>query len=173
MQVQSYGEGALWHHFYNGLPDHIKDKVSHIGKPPTLFKLHSLAQSIEVYYWEHKSKINYQAKPSISPPSKSNKTSATSSMNSGGSKASPDVKEKTSTSTSSTPKPDPTLKLGSDSKLTSNEQKCHFNNKLCMFCRAGGHMAKDCPKSTSRASKGHSATITPETKLEDSLESKK
>ena len=34
-------------------------------------------------------------------------------------------------------------------------------------------MAKDCLKSTSRASKGHSMTTTLETKLEDSSESKK
>ena len=94
-------------------------------------------------------------------------------MNSGGSKASPDVKGKTSTTTSSTPKPDLMLKLGSDGKLTFYEQKRCFDNKLCMFCGAGGHMAKDCLKSTSRASKGRSATTTPETKPEDSSESKK
>ena len=42
-QVWGYGEGALRHHFYNGLPDRIKDEVSCVGKPPTLSKLHSLA----------------------------------------------------------------------------------------------------------------------------------
>ena len=123
-QVWSYREGALRHHFYNGLPDHIKDEVSCVGKPPTLSELHSLAQLIDVHYWERKSEINCQAKPSAAPPSKSNKTPTTSSTNSGGSKASPDVKGKTSTSTSSTPKPDLTSKLGSDGKLTSNERKC-------------------------------------------------
>ena len=126
-----------------------------------------------MHYWECKSKINCQVKPSAAPSSKSDKTPATSSMNSGASKASSDVKGKTSTSTSSTPKPDLISKLGSDGKLTSDEQKHHFNNKLCMFCRAGGHMAKDCLKSTSRAFKSHSVTTTPETKLEDSSESKK
>ena len=63
IQVWGYGEGALRHHFYNGLPDRIKDKVSCVGKPPTLSKLCSLAQLIDVCYWEHKSKINCQAKP--------------------------------------------------------------------------------------------------------------
>ena len=111
MQVQGYGEGVLWHHFYNGLLNCIKDKVSCIGKPPTLSELHSLVQLIDVCYWEHKSKINCQAKPSTTPPSKSNKTPATSSMNSGGSKASPNVKGKTSTTTSTTSKPDLTSKL--------------------------------------------------------------
>ena len=28
LQVRGYGEGALRHHFYNGLPDQIKDKIS-------------------------------------------------------------------------------------------------------------------------------------------------
>ena len=41
-QVWSYGEGALQHYFYNSLPDCIKDKVSCVGKPPTLSKLCSL-----------------------------------------------------------------------------------------------------------------------------------
>ena len=126
-----------------------------------------------MWYWECKSEINCQVKPSIAPPFKSNKTPATSSMNSGDSKASSNVKGKTPTTTSATPKPDFMLKLGSDGKLTSNKRKHCFDNKLCMFCGAGGHMVKDCPKSTSRASKGHSVTTTPETKLEDSLESKK
>ena len=38
-QIRGYGEGALWHHFYNGLPDHIKDEISHAGKPTTLSNL--------------------------------------------------------------------------------------------------------------------------------------
>ena len=126
-----------------------------------------------MHYWKHKSEINHQAKPSTAPPSKSDKTLATSSMNSSGSKASPNVKGKTSTTITSTPKPDLMSKLGSDSKLTSDERKHRFDNKLYMFCRAGGHMVKDCLKSTSRASKGHSATTTLETKLDDSSESKK
>ena len=29
-QVWSYGEGALQHHFYNSLPDCIKDEVSYV-----------------------------------------------------------------------------------------------------------------------------------------------
>ncbi|KAG6330077.1 hypothetical protein ID866_9012 [Astraeus odoratus] len=28
-QVHGYREGALYHMFYNGLPDHIKDKIAH------------------------------------------------------------------------------------------------------------------------------------------------
>ena len=71
-------------------------------------------------YWKCKSKINHQVKPSTTPLSKSDKTPTTSSTNSGGSKASLNVKGKTTTSTS-TPKPDLMSKLDSNGKLTSNE----------------------------------------------------
>ncbi|KAG6327249.1 hypothetical protein ID866_11840 [Astraeus odoratus] len=30
-QLQGYGDGALHHHFYTGLPDHIKDEICCIG----------------------------------------------------------------------------------------------------------------------------------------------
>jgi hypothetical protein len=32
-QVCRWGDGALYHQFYNGLPAHIKDKISRMGKP--------------------------------------------------------------------------------------------------------------------------------------------
>ncbi|KAG6326426.1 hypothetical protein ID866_12663, partial [Astraeus odoratus] len=35
-QVCGYGEGALRHMFYNGLPDRIKDEIACVGKPPRL-----------------------------------------------------------------------------------------------------------------------------------------
>jgi hypothetical protein len=38
-QIQGYGEGALRHHFYNGLPDRIKDEIFRVGKPSTLSDL--------------------------------------------------------------------------------------------------------------------------------------
>ncbi|KAG6326010.1 hypothetical protein ID866_13079, partial [Astraeus odoratus] len=46
-QVCGYGEGALHHMFYNGLPDCIKDEITH---------------GIDACYWEHKSEIACQAK---------------------------------------------------------------------------------------------------------------
>ncbi|KAG6325814.1 hypothetical protein ID866_13275, partial [Astraeus odoratus] len=46
-QVRGYGEGALHHMFYNRLPDHIKDKITH---------------GIDARYWECKSEIARQAK---------------------------------------------------------------------------------------------------------------
>ncbi|KAG6326657.1 hypothetical protein ID866_12432, partial [Astraeus odoratus] len=68
-QVCGYGEGALCHMFYNGLPDHIKDKITHIGKPPGLINLHTMAQGIDACYWEHKSEIACQTKTNPQPSS--------------------------------------------------------------------------------------------------------
>jgi len=51
-QIRGYGDGALHHHFYTGLPDRIKDKISRIGKPRTLNGLRVLTQEIDARYWE-------------------------------------------------------------------------------------------------------------------------
>ncbi|KAG6328231.1 hypothetical protein ID866_10858 [Astraeus odoratus] len=48
-QLQGYRDGALHHHFYTGLPDHIKDEICHIGKPWTLGELHLLAQEVDAH----------------------------------------------------------------------------------------------------------------------------
>jgi hypothetical protein len=56
-------------------------------------------------------------------------------------------------------------KLGKDSKLMQQEQKHQYDNNLCLFCRQTGHMAKECLKSLSSASKGRAAKTT-ETKSE-------
>jgi hypothetical protein len=75
-------------------------------------------------------------------------------------------------SSSSGTKADLTTKLGKDGKLTTTEHKHHFNNKLCMFCGLAGHIAKDCLKSTSWASKGHTSVTTPDDQPEVSSETK-
>ena len=110
---------------------------------------------------------------SKSAPNKSSTSTYTSSY----SAAPKDTKESkgkaANISGSSRGKPDLTTKLGKDSKLTAAEQKNRFDNKLCMFCSLAGHIAKDCPKSTSQASKGHTVATTPETKPEVSSKTKR
>ena len=49
-QVRGYGEGALQHHFYNGLPEWLKDEIAHVGKPHSLHDMWVLAQQIDVRY---------------------------------------------------------------------------------------------------------------------------
>ena len=51
-------------------------------------------------------------------------------------------------------------KLGKDGKLTQQERQRRLDNNLCIFCGCTGHMAKECPKSTSAASKAKARAST-------------
>ena len=161
-QVHSYGDGALCHIFYSGLPDHIKDEISCIGKPCTLNGYHTLVQTINARYWERKSEILCQTKNSSLLPTSNSKSSTSSSDSKGKSKEKDnkskgsDNKSKGSSSSSSTSKSttsDAPPHLGKDGKLTEEEHQQHIKDKLCMFCGQPGHMAKDCPKSSSKSAK--------------------
>ena len=50
--ITGWDNRALRHQFYRGLPAHIKDEASRVGKPITLPELRALAQSIDGRYWE-------------------------------------------------------------------------------------------------------------------------
>ena len=161
-QVCGYGDGALRHIFYSSLPDCIKDEISHVRKPRTLNGYRTLVQTIDARYWKCKSEISCQTKnPSLSSTSNS-KSSASSSDSKGKSKEKDNKrkgsenKSKGSSSSSSTSKsatPNAPSHLGKDGKLTEEEHQQHIKDKLCMFCGQPGHMAKDCPKSTSKSTK--------------------
>jgi len=86
-QVRGYGDGTLHHIFYSGLPDRIKDKISHVGKPRTLDGYCTLAQTIDARYWERKSEVAHQTKTSM--------TSMSNSTSKGNSSTSSDSKGKT------------------------------------------------------------------------------
>jgi hypothetical protein len=160
-QVRGYGEGALRHHFYYGLPDRIKDEISRVGKPASLYDLRDLAQSIDARYWERKSEVSRQVNPTTSsksvernvdkPSFKSTNPSTPTSTSStfSGSKASKGKEP----SDKPAPTSDLSSKLGRDGKLTKEERQRRFENKLCMFCGKPGHVAKDCNRASSRAAK--------------------
>ncbi|KAG6326191.1 hypothetical protein ID866_12898, partial [Astraeus odoratus] len=169
-QVHGYGEGALRHMFYNGLLDCIKDEIAHIGKPPQLIDLHTMAQGIDMCYWEHKSEIACQNK-SIPQPSSSSKQSSSGGSSSKQSNTSSSASSSSSAGkgknpqcpSSSTPKssdsstPDLLGIIGKDGKLTAMEHLHHMKNLLCLFCGLPGHSAKDCPRSTSHVAKACAA----------------
>ena len=161
-QVHGYGDGALCHIFYSGLPDCIKDEISRVGKPCTLNGYHTLAQTIDARYWERKSEISCQTKTSSLSSTSNSKSSASSSDSKGKSKEKDnkskgsDNKSKGSSSSSGTSKsttPDAPSHLRKDGKLTEEEHQWCIKDKLCMFCGQPGHMVKDCPKSTSKSAK--------------------
>jgi len=158
-QVRGYGDGALCHIFYSGLPDRIKDEISHIGKPRTLDGYRTLTQTINARYWEHKSEVVCQIKSSTSSSSNSaSKGTTSTSSDSKGKTKEKDNKNKSSdkSKSSSGVKPassETPAHLGKDGKLTEEEHQWCIKDKLCMFCGQPSHMARDCPKSTSKSSK--------------------
>ncbi|KAG6326951.1 hypothetical protein ID866_12138 [Astraeus odoratus] len=145
---------ALHHHFYTGLPDHIKDEICRVGKPRTLGELCLLAQEVDARYWERKEEIQCQPK-SIAPTGKQANPGNNSTQDSGRNKPTSDKTPKTGSNNSSTP--DLSNKLGKDGKLTAAECKRCFDLNLCMFCGGNGHFSDKCPKKEAKA-KAHAAT---------------
>ena len=153
-QVQGYGDGALWHYFYNGLPDQIKDKLNRIGKPWSLDGLHALMQEINAHYWECKDKIQWAGKSQTTMTTKPSGSGGTLTSRNGNEKSKsgdPTTSPPSKTSFSRSSKLDLNDKLGKDGKLTAAERKCHLNNNLCMFCRETGHFTDKCSKKSSKA----------------------
>ena len=154
-QLRGYGEAALRHKFYTGLPDRIKDEICRTGKPRNLEDLQALAQDIDARYWECKDEIARQTKSN--PVTSSNTTGNTSNRKatSSGNLSQPSASSSSSSGSKPAGKtPDISNKLGRDGKLMSEECQRRFDKGLCMFCGVSGHLAKECPKLGSRAAKG-------------------
>src|SRR5258708_11466061 len=47
-----WGEQALRFQFYDGLPEHLKDRLAMLGKPDSLRKLVQVTQHYDNLYWE-------------------------------------------------------------------------------------------------------------------------
>ncbi|KAG6327124.1 hypothetical protein ID866_11965 [Astraeus odoratus] len=129
-ESQGYRDGTLHHHFYTGLPNHIKD------------------EEVDARYWECKEEIQCQPK-SIASTSKQANPRNNSTQDSSQNKSTSDKTQKASSNNLSTP--DLSNKLGKDSKLTAAEQKRHFDLNLCMFCGGNGHFLDKCPKKEAKA----------------------
>jgi Domain of unknown function (DUF4939) len=165
-----WGQAALRRQFYIRLPSRIKDEIARVGKPDTLIKLCELSQGIDARYWERHSEISREntstskAEKSSEKMNKLNNKSDKKSDNSGqkktpgnsSSSSSSNTTNHSRSSNNSTNKKstlDLPEKLGKDGKLMPQECQCCMDGNLCLFCGKGGHMAKDCTKATSSASK--------------------
>ena len=141
-----WGENALQYQFYAGLPNRIKDQIANVRKPATLMDLRTLAQNIDHRYWEHKSKVSHESKPSTSnPQTKPSTSTSSSSTYHPYTKSSSSSASSLKASLSSYKKPD-ILHLLSEGKLSDSKQQRWIKENLCMYCGASGHTAKDCRK---------------------------
>jgi ribosomal protein L40E len=118
-----------------------------------------LAQTIDSRHWERKEEIARDLARTSSSSKPSGPSKSGSANPSSDNKKSAPNKSSTSSSPSTPKRPDLSDKLGKDGKLTPAERKRRFDNKLCMFCGFSGHMAKDCRKSGSSASKARAANV--------------
>ncbi|KIN95633.1 hypothetical protein M404DRAFT_33998 [Pisolithus tinctorius Marx 270] len=145
---------VLHHHFYSGLPDHIKD------------------EEIDAHYWECKEEIQWASKHQGSSTSSNNKSRGSTNNNqpktsqekaktgnNNNSGSSPKMaSSKPGNNNSNSSKPEPS-KLRKDGKLTPEECKHCMEGNLCMFCGGPGHFADKCPKKAAKA-KAHTVATT-------------
>ena len=167
-----WGDSALRRQFYRGLPSRIKDEIARVGKPDSLTHLRTLSQSINSRYWERRSEVARETPPTSKPersndkgkgnPNNNPAPNADKNKNNSGGKSNNSGSGNSGSSSSNQKKPasDLSSKLGKDGKLTQQERQRRFEQNLCLFCGRTGHVAKECPKSTSSASKARSATAT-------------
>ena len=147
----------------------IKNDLVHHDKPTMLSDLRKLVQAIDSRYWERKAEVSHENasgtsdnKSEKSDHSKTEKGKGSSkSKQKDSNSSSGSTSSKGSASESKKSNPDLSSKLRKDGKLTPQERQCRLNKNLCLFCGASGHMAKDCPKSTSAAAKARAASTTP------------
>jgi Zinc knuckle len=173
-----WGDAPLRHAYYKGLPDRIKDSLVHVEKPKNLQALRLAAQHIDVRYWERRSEKSRE--PPAKSDNKNDKSNNTSDNNNKSHKSksgnkgnnssnSGNKSSNTGSNTGNQKKPDLSDKLGKDGKLTPEERQRRFDNNLCMFCGRSGHVAKDCPKSSSSSAKTKARSAKADTaKVEES-----
>jgi len=177
-----WGEAALRRQAYNGLAKRIKDDMVHHDKPNTLAGLRKLVQAIDARYWERRNEVSRETRAS---GSSGNKSEPKSDSNKSDNKSGKGFSKQKNTNSGSTqgkgstseqkkaPTPDLSSKLGKDGKLTPQERQRRLDNKLCLFCGTSGHVAKDCPKSTSASSKARASKTEQDKSASTGSDSKK
>lgn len=170
----SWGDAALRHRFYDGLPPRLKDDLCRgEGKPKDLPGMRLKAQTADARHWERVQERSREGNSTQKP--NQSKTSANPSSSASGNtnnnqKSQSDGKNFQSSGSAKTPfgsgsKPDLTGKLDSKGKLTSKERQYRIDNNLCLFCGKKGHHVPDCnlaKASAAKAAKARAATTAPE-----------
>ena len=161
--ITGWDNHTLWHQFCRGLPGHIKNEVSWVGKPATLLELRTLVQQNNGCYWERGSQPTDKANKSQNQQSSSSSNNYQNTH-----QKQPFVPCDTGSSSQNSTKKTSDLndKIGKVGKLTTAERARQFANNLCLFCGGVGHTMKECPRTSSFATKvkGRAVKAQPKTK---------
>ena len=161
----AWGDAALRHQFYRGLPDRLKDEMAKMGYENTLMGVRNAAQRLDQRYWTRElekrrdSNDTDHPKSTNKPKAKSFNSKSNFSGNKSKSTNSRSSSNQFSDSRPSTSKPKPAYasKLGSDGKITQAEKDRRRKEGLCLYCGGKGHNVENCKKrpaeSNAKASK--------------------
>lgn len=171
-----WGDSALRHQFYEGLPRRIKDDMVHHAYVNTLHGIKSVARLIDARYWKREGEKEREREHDKgsgggsgggSGPGPTSGNTGRSGKTSGGKKGSSNKNSSTAATSrskgsgkqpdnqasgkaaeaSNKPKRKPYAdKLDSRGKLKPEERERRKKLGLCMFCGGSGHSAEDCKK---------------------------
>lgn len=179
-----WGDAALRYSFYSGLCSRLKDDITQHGKPKRLTLMKQAAQTYDARYWERRGETRRNNPANSGGNSSQNKGNSASAPKAASTPApqpaaapnnnrnassgapqrqgNPSAKSGSGNSGGAKPssnRPDLSSKLGKNGKLTPQERERRMKEGLCLFCGQSGHMARDCPRSTSSAFKARAAQL--------------
>lgn len=184
-----WDEEALYHRYYSGLADRIKDTLALREKPKTLRLLREAAQLLDGRHWERHVESQRSDKNSSSRDKSDHKGKSKDKKNRQSDKKQSDNKSKSNSSNSnsnnnnnnksgsSSSRPDkktPDLSdvLGKDGKLKPEERQRRLEKNLCLRCGSSGHMADACTKGKTTSKARATTTTTTESTNSESSDSK-
>ena len=190
--ITGWGDRALRHQFYEGLPSRIKDEMVHQNYVNDLAGVKTIAHRIDARYWHREAeKARERARnPSGAGHSSGNTRTGQSNPPASGTprndRANSGKKKKSSSNNNPAAKDDSAKKakpyaekLGKDGKLKPEERERRLKAGLCMFCGGSGHTADECKKkkaissSTPGTAQGKAATTSTADDSAKTSESKK
>ena len=142
--LTSYNDQALYTRYYKGLTPRLKDSLVYSGKPTMLAGLRTLAQVLDLHYWECKDEEHPKGATTAQSSSSTASTSHSSKTSSSHNKK-PSKPHTPAASSLKSQKPNLSNVLGPDSQLLPEEKECRKKNNLCLICASGEHFSDKCP----------------------------
>jgi hypothetical protein len=178
---KGWGEGALRHAFYTGLPERLKDDISRSpeGKPREFLRLRELAMQFDARYWERHAEVSrsqaskravvrtfdrppvpiHNPRPLPNPPPRREEKKPFRLPNPTSQGSRPSNSHSSLASAHSRPPPSQN-KLDKDGKITTKERQYRIDNGLCLYCGKSGHRVMNCKElAKANAAKAHAVSV--------------